>query len=220
MLLSAFTTLLRSAQDQQPAPCHPRRDGNRGGDGCRDRVISVTLKAEQGISGIGVYLFGLGFSDLLFIKARRHPFADQLAQPDRHPAARSDTGGGRHVVQADDPRLRGLPAGACRDLRSQPDDFRMKIRAAGENPAAADSVGVNVARIRWSNCAHRLHLGRLAGAAFSFTTASSRRTSPRARASSTVALVYFGAWRPTGVMGGSGACTGWPAQLSRMKSLG
>ena len=30
--------------------------------------ISVTLKAEQGISGIGIYLFGLGFSDLLFLK--------------------------------------------------------------------------------------------------------------------------------------------------------
>src|SRR5262249_5793028 len=30
--------------------------------------ISVTLKAEQGISGIGVYLFGLGMSDLLFQK--------------------------------------------------------------------------------------------------------------------------------------------------------
>src|SRR5512138_3346380 len=30
--------------------------------------ISVTLKAEQGISGIGIYLFGLGMSDLLFQK--------------------------------------------------------------------------------------------------------------------------------------------------------
>lgn len=29
-------------------------------------VISVTLQAEQGISGIGVYLFGLGLSDLLY----------------------------------------------------------------------------------------------------------------------------------------------------------
>ena len=28
--------------------------------------ISVTLRAEQGISGIGMYLFGLGMSDLLF----------------------------------------------------------------------------------------------------------------------------------------------------------
>ena len=29
-------------------------------------VISVTLKAEQGISGIGLYMFGLGASSLLF----------------------------------------------------------------------------------------------------------------------------------------------------------
>ncbi|MEZ4607038.1 MAG: hypothetical protein R2865_09640 [Deinococcales bacterium] len=30
--------------------------------------LSVTLQAEQGISGIGLYLFGLGLSDLLFQK--------------------------------------------------------------------------------------------------------------------------------------------------------
>ena len=30
--------------------------------------VSVTLKAEQGISGIGFYLFGLGLSDLLVQK--------------------------------------------------------------------------------------------------------------------------------------------------------
>src|SRR4030066_1885175 len=30
--------------------------------------ITVTLHAEQGISGIGIYLFGLGMSDLLFQK--------------------------------------------------------------------------------------------------------------------------------------------------------
>ena len=29
-------------------------------------VIAVTLQAEQGISGIGLYLFGLGMSSLLF----------------------------------------------------------------------------------------------------------------------------------------------------------
>ena len=29
-------------------------------------LISVTLKAEQGVSGIGLYMFGLGMSSLLF----------------------------------------------------------------------------------------------------------------------------------------------------------
>ena len=28
--------------------------------------VSVTLKAEQGVSGIGLYMFGLGMSSLLF----------------------------------------------------------------------------------------------------------------------------------------------------------
>jgi general nucleoside transport system permease protein len=37
-----------------------------GAMGLMMAVISVTLKAEQGISGIGVYLFGLGLSDLLY----------------------------------------------------------------------------------------------------------------------------------------------------------
>ena len=34
--------------------------------GLVNAFISVTLKAEQGISGIGMYLFGLGMSELLF----------------------------------------------------------------------------------------------------------------------------------------------------------
>nr|MDA8412074.1 hypothetical protein [Treponema sp.] len=29
-------------------------------------LVSVTLKAEQGVSGIGMYMFGLGMSSLLF----------------------------------------------------------------------------------------------------------------------------------------------------------
>jgi simple sugar transport system permease protein len=31
-------------------------------------VITVTLRAQQGVSGIGIFLFGLGMSDLLFQK--------------------------------------------------------------------------------------------------------------------------------------------------------
>jgi simple sugar transport system permease protein len=34
--------------------------------GVMSAVMAVTLQAEQGISGIGVFLFGLGMSDLLF----------------------------------------------------------------------------------------------------------------------------------------------------------
>ena len=36
--------------------------------GLMTAFMSVTLKATQGISGIGVYIFGLGLSDLLFVR--------------------------------------------------------------------------------------------------------------------------------------------------------
>ncbi len=29
-------------------------------------VVTLVFKSEQGISGIGIYLFGLGFSELLY----------------------------------------------------------------------------------------------------------------------------------------------------------
>ena len=35
-------------------------------------LVSVTLKAEQGVSGIGLYMFGLGMSSLLFKVLDRH----------------------------------------------------------------------------------------------------------------------------------------------------
>ena len=39
--------------------------------------ITVVMHAEQGISGIGIYLFGLGFTDLLFQKQVGTPPANQ-----------------------------------------------------------------------------------------------------------------------------------------------
>ena len=62
-------------------------------------LISVTLKAEQGVSGIGLYMFGLGMSSLLFkvligtvktiegFPARVHPAAGEhpLHRPDPLP---------------------------------------------------------------------------------------------------------------------------------------
>ena len=43
-------------------------------------LVSVTLKAEQGISGIGVYLFALGFSEPPVPQARRDAAPDRPAE--------------------------------------------------------------------------------------------------------------------------------------------
>lgn len=68
MLLSAFTTYFAALKTSNLLLAILVGMGTGAVMGVVTAFISVTLKAEQGISGIGVYLFGLGFSDLLFIK--------------------------------------------------------------------------------------------------------------------------------------------------------
>jgi simple sugar transport system permease protein len=165
--------------------------------------ISVTLKAEQGISGIGIYLFGLGFSDLLFIKYVGTPLPISTLNPinipllDRIPAI-----GGMFFKQTILVYLAFFLVPVVTFLLNRT-TFGMKIRAAGENPAAADSVGVNVARIRWEAVLIGCVLAGLAGAALLMFDGIFQENLTQSEGFIAVALVYFGAWRPAGVMGGS-----------------
>jgi ABC-type uncharacterized transport system permease subunit len=61
----------------------------------------------------------------------------------------------------------------------------LKIKAVGHTPAAADSLGVSVLRVRYASVCLGAILAGLAGAFIA------------------VALVYFGGWRPVTIMGGA-----------------
>ncbi|MGO9196150.1 MAG: ABC transporter permease [Acidimicrobiales bacterium] len=165
--------------------------------------ISVTLKAEQGISGIGVYLFGLGFSDLLFIKLVGTPLPISELKPinipllDRIPAV-----GGMLFKQTILVYLAFALVPVLTFVLNRT-SFGLKIRAAGENPAAADSVGVNVPRIRWTAVLIGCTMAGLAGAALLLYDGIFMENLTQSEGFIAVALVYFGAWRPVGVMGGS-----------------
>jgi simple sugar transport system permease protein len=166
-------------------------------------LISVTLKAEQGISGIGIYLFGLGFSDLLFIKLVGTPL----------PIA--------ELHNIDIPLLDRIPAVGPMLFRQtilvylafllvpvftfvlNRTTYGLKIRAVGENPSAADTVGISVARIRWSTVLIGCTMAGLAGAALLLYDGIFMENLTQSEGFIAVALVYFGAWRPLGVMGGS-----------------
>ncbi len=108
-------------------------------------LISVTLKAEQGISGIGVYLFALGFSDLLFLKLVGTPLADQPASAAQDPAARPDPDASAAcssttTCSSTSPSCSSRSSPSCSTARPS----ASRSRPVGENPAAADSVGVSV----------------------------------------------------------------------------
>ena len=166
-------------------------------------TITVVMKAEQGVSGIGVYLFGLGMSDLLFQKLVGTPLP--IDQFDEWPV----------------PILSDIPVLGEMLFRHTPmvylafllvpviafvvnrTTFGLNVRAVGESPEAADSLGVSVAATRFATIVTGNALAGLAGAALAVELGIFQQNLTNAMGFIAIALVYFGAWRAPGVMAGS-----------------
>jgi len=166
--------------------------------------VSVTLQAKQGISGIGVYLFGLGLSELLFQQWVGTP--------------KSVSGFPRITfpILSDIPVLGEIffhhnllvyvafalvPISAFVLNRTT---FGLMIRAVGQNPEAADAMGVSVARVRYATTTIGGMLAGLAGASLSIALINLFQQNLTAgQGFIAVALVYFGGWRPWAVAAGA-----------------
>lgn len=82
--------------------------------------------------------------------------------------------------------------------------FGMHLRACGEHPAAADSVGINVRKIRYIGVLCSGFLGGLAGGCAVLTqTIQYTNTFVNGRGFIALAAVAFGRWTPLGVTGAS-----------------
>lgn len=166
--------------------------------------ISVTLKAEQGISGIGLYLFGLGISDLLFQKLVGTPKSVVGFQPIHIPVL-SDLPILGEVLFRQNLLVYvafALVPVSAYVLNHTP--FGLMIRAAGQNPEAADAMGVNVARVRYMTVALGGMFSGVAGASLSIALINTfQQNLTSGLGFIAVALVYFGRWKPYGVLVGA-----------------
>ncbi len=80
----------------------------------------------------------------------------------------------------------------------------LKIRAVGENPEAADTMGVSVTGIRYFTCILGGVFSGVAGASLSIALLNVfQQNLTSGQGFIAVALVYFGGWRPFGVLIGS-----------------
>ena len=171
--------------------------------GLASAIISVSLLAEQGISGIGVYLFGLGMSDLLFQRLVGTPRPISSFPKLDIPGLSDIPWVGemffRHSVIVYLAFL-AVPLSIWVINRTT---FGMKIRAVGENPEAADSLGVSVPRVRYATVIIGGTMAGVAGAALAIDLKIFQSNLTNAAGFIAIALVYFGAWRPLGVMAGA-----------------
>lgn len=167
-------------------------------------LVSVTMQAEQGISGIGLYLFGLGLSSLLFKtligSVEGVSGFSRLAIP-----FLSDLPLVGHIFFNHNVLVYlaylAVPVTAFVINRTT---FGLRIRAVGHNPEAADSLGVNVNRVRYATLVIGGGLAGIAGASLSIGLLNVfQENMTNGLGFIAVALVYFGSWRALGVLGGA-----------------
>ncbi|HEY3343911.1 MAG TPA: ABC transporter permease [Anaerolineaceae bacterium] len=166
-------------------------------------VVSVTLQAEQGISGIGLSLFGLGLSSLLFEKTLGTPQSINVFPAIHIPLLGRIPGLGdifnqNILVYA---AFLLVPVAAFILYRTT---FGLKVRAAGQKPEAADTLGVSVKTIRYQTLCIGGMMAGIAGASLSIGLIGLFQENMTSGIGYiAVALVYFGGWRPVGVLGGA-----------------
>lgn len=166
-------------------------------------VVSVTLKAEQGISGIGVFLFGLGLTNVLLLKLFPSPVTIAALPAVRIPLLhRIPYLGSMFFTQNWLVYLAFVLVPVFTFVLNRT-TYGMKIRAVGENPAAADTVGVSVTRIRYSTVILGCAMAGLAGATLLMMIGIFQEDLTNSEGFIAVALVYFGAFRPIGVTAGA-----------------
>ena len=166
--------------------------------------ISVTLQAEQGISGIGIYLFGLGMSDLLF-QVTLGSVETVRGFPAIHVPLLADIPAiGRIFFQHNVMVYAAYALVPVAWFVLNKTTIGLKIRAVGENPEAADSLGVSVEGVRYFTVTLGGVFSGIAGASLSIALLNIFQQNMTAGLGFiAVALVYFGGWRPFGVLFGA-----------------
>lgn len=172
-------------------------------------VVSVTFQAEQGISGIGLSLFGLGASSMLFktmlgtIEGVEGFDELQFCLPGGFCLADTPVLGEiffSHSILTYAAFL--LVPIAAYVLKKT--TWGLKVRAVGQNPEAADSLGVNVNGMRYAAVMLGSALAGIGGASLSISLLGIFQENMTAGIGYiAVALVYFGGWSPAGVMLGA-----------------
>jgi simple sugar transport system permease protein len=167
-------------------------------------LVVITFKAKQGIAGIGMQLFCVGTAGTLF----RHFVGGTQSVP--------GIGNLDIPILSEIPILGSIlfshnilvyiaflfvPISAYILFKTP---WGLRVRAVGTYPRAADSLGINVNRVRFQALAVGGALAGLAGAYLSLCQAKMFSDEMIAgRGFIAVALVYFGHWSPVKIMWGA-----------------
>jgi simple sugar transport system permease protein len=171
-------------------------------------VVSVTFRADQIVSGVAINLFAMGATQFLTwivwgSSANSPPVAAM-----QHWTLPESWGG---VASAVNPVLGHYPplvlvalalvAAAHVVLFRTP--FGLRLRATGEHPEAADTLGISVRKMRFSGVVLSGALAGLGGAFLALNTHQFVKNMSAGRGFIALAAMIFGKWTPLGALGAS-----------------
>ena len=165
--------------------------------------ITLVMKSAQGISGIGIFLFGLGITDLLFQKQVGTPIPIDGLDKVKIPLLGDIPWIGEILFDHNVLVYTAFLLVPVVWFVINKSTFGLNIRAVGETPEAADTLGVSVNGTRLGTIVLGNTFAGLAGAALALEVGVFQQNLTAGQGFIAVALVYFGAWRAVGVMSGA-----------------
>jgi simple sugar transport system permease protein len=167
-------------------------------------LVSITLKAEQGISGIGLVLLGWGLSGLFYRLYVGGITTINGLQPVPIPVLSSIPFLGQALFSHTIVVYLAFMLVPVSWVVLFKTKWGLKVRAVGTTPQAADTLGVSVNGIRYQCLIVGSMLAGLAGAALTVgNTHMFADNITAGRGFIAVALVYFGRWSPWGILAGA-----------------
>jgi len=162
--------------------------------------LSISLKQDQILSGLGIYFLGLGLSGFLY-----EAFFKNIGSTIRIsglaklpiPLLSQIPILGTSLFSLDIVEYLAFVTLVLVIIVINRTTFGLNVRAVGENPSAADTLGVSVSKIRYVAVIVGATLAGIGGAYLALSSHAFQAENITAgRGFIAVVMVYFGKWRP------------------------
>jgi simple sugar transport system permease protein len=182
--------------------------------------LSITLRIDQIISGIGLWLFALGVTTFLYRVAGTGKTVPTT--PEVNLGILSDLPFVGNVLFKQNVLVYlGLALVAVFAVLINRSAFGLLVKAVGDNPVAVDLAGHNVARIRYMSVLVSGAMGGLAGAYLPLAVLGSYAEDVTAgKGFIALVVVVFGQWDPIRILLGSFVFAGAEAFQMRLQAVG
>jgi len=182
--------------------------------------LTITLHANQVVSGLALTIFGTGLSGFLGKSYQGTPAQDPF-QAISIPVLAKVPVLGPIIFHQDALVYISIIISILLWLLLYRSRWGLSIRAVGQNPAAADAVGISVSRVRYFCTIMGGVLAGMGGAYLSLAYAPSwQENMTSGRGWIAVALVIFALWNPLWAIAGSYLFGGVEALTFRMQTAG